>query len=139
MYMFWIPTLQVFAVNGFDDVNITGTSIPNTMSAVMHCGEEYERTCNLEISPPFECDECQNTLSPSADPTETPTANPSYSPNMEPSEEPTANPTDDPTINPTDYPTINPTDYPSVNPSHYTTESPMIGTTFFIDIDTNIE
>eukprot|EP01084_Bolivina_argentea_P091155 164128_1 len=142
--------IEIFAIEGLNDVEITGTYINK---AFLYCGLKYDNACTLIDTSPFKkCIStnkiCENyllptsyptklpTIDPTSFPTDNPTPIPSFSdfPTVDPTAFPTDNPTplpthtpsfsDFPTIDPTAFPTDNPTPLPTQTPSHYPTYEP---------------
>eukprot|EP01083_Nonionella_stella_P287975 980238_1 len=138
---------QIYAVEGFNDVNIVSTSYDRSWcyrAGDIHCKSNFSSTCVMtnDLAAVFECASassdktCDNyivSLSPTLhpiQPTDNPTNNPSSQITPTPTIHPTFNPTIIPTLTPTKYPTINPTItlnptiYPTINPTITPSDSP---------------
>eukprot|EP01083_Nonionella_stella_P157909 513240_1 len=144
--------MEIFAVNGLNDVAFTLQQSPLQHDIVVHCGSLYDNSCVLEQSDPFKycvasghvCD-YKPTSAPSNNPTSLaptnppyplstlyPSSIPSYNPSISPFDSPTAHPSPlIPTKKPSPIPTTtaNPsTRIPTANPTNTPIQPSMIPT-----------
>eukprot|EP01084_Bolivina_argentea_P023253 43366_1 len=89
--------LEIFAVEGFNDVFIDTTS-QSFLDATLHCKPDYSASCMISdphyniCSPASICDDYKLTVSPTLKPTNDPTNNPSNLPSKYPTKSPSKYP-----------------------------------------------
>ena len=115
---------NLYAINGFLDVDIHSNATFSNYGGIMWCGENYEASCWIAYDS-WRCDNvsgnessCDNpvTTSPTSEPSMEPTSIPTTDPSAEPSFDPTLYPTNGPSTNPTPIPTNSPSETPSQLP-----------------------